>query len=62
MSCVNYVSLYELFNLYELCYANNMGYVNNMSYVCRLYDLYGLCKSYEYFYESHKIKEIFFTI
>ena len=56
MSCVNYVSLYELFKLYELCYANNM------SYVCRLYDLYGLCKSYEYFYESHKIKEIFFTI
>ena len=25
-----------------------------MSYVCRLYELYELCKSYEYFYESLK--------
>ena len=32
-----------------------MSYVNNMSYVCRLYELYKLCKSYEYFYELLKI-------
>ena len=37
---------------------NNRSYVNNMSYVnyvCRLYELYKLCNSYEYFYESLKI-------
>ena len=32
-----------------------MNYVNKMSYVCRLYELYELCKSYEYFYDSLKI-------
>ena len=31
-----------------------MSYVNNMSYVRRLNELYELCKSYEYFHESHK--------
>ena len=32
-----------------------MSYVNNMNYVCRLHELYELCKSYEYFHESLKI-------
>ena len=34
--------------------VNNMTYVNNMSYVCSLYELYGLCKWYEYFHGSLK--------
>ena len=32
-----------------------MSYVNNMVYVFRLYEIYELCKSYEYFYDSLKI-------
>ena len=31
-----------------------MSYVNKMSYLCSLNQLYELCKSYEYFYESLK--------
>ena len=48
MSCVNSMS-----------YINNMIYVNNMSYACRLYHLYELCKSCEYFYESLKNNLLF---
>ena len=32
-----------------------MSYANNMSYVWRLDELYELCRSYDYFYESLKI-------
>ena len=35
-----------------MSYENNMSYT---SYVCRLYELYELCKLYEYFYELLKI-------
>ena len=37
-----------------------MSYVNNMSYACKLSELYELCKSYEYFYESLK-NHLFFV-
>ena len=54
MSYVNNVSYIN-----DMNYANNMSDVNNinnMSYV-KLYELrHELCKLYEYFYESAKIK------
>ena len=37
-----------------MSYVNNLSCLNNMSYVRRLNELYELCKSYEYFHESHK--------
>ena len=37
-----------------MSYVNNMSCINNMSYVRMLNELYELCKSYEYFHESHK--------
>ena len=42
-----------------MSYVNNMVYVNNTSYVCRLYELYELCKSYEYFYELKSLAFLF---
>ena len=54
MSYVNNVSYIN-----DMNYVNNMSDVNNinnMSYV-KLYELrHELCKLYEYFYESAKIK------
>ena len=39
-----------------MSYVNNMSYVNDMSYV-KLHELiHELCRLYEYFYESLKIK------
>ena len=37
-----------------MSYVNNMSCINNMNYVRMLNELYELCKSYEYFHESHK--------
>ena len=37
-----------------------MSYVNIMIHVCTLYELYGLCKSYKYFYELLKITGFYF--
>ena len=38
-----------------MSYVNNMSCINNMScYVRRSNESYELCKSYEYFHESHK--------
>ena len=40
----------------NMIYVNDMSYVNNMSYVKYDESRHELCKLYEYFYESLKMK------
>ena len=44
----------------DMSCVSNMSNINNMSYVCRLHELYELCKSHECFCELLEISSFLF--